>query len=213
MPPERVLRILLTQIPPFRGSLVGPETSPRDRRVCRDVRFTRRRCGVGSRSAMGTSCRSGGARSGQTGGAPRPSDAGSPLTVLNARGTTYGAPAPVLGERASRSLKLRTETQCRTRGEATTTPSRQRERLIRETQRADQDEQGWSCSTPVLSLLERLGGSQRKRPGYVLRLRVLVDARGLLYQSNPSIEARHVNTLSGRCKSNPLPPGQVRTAS
>ena len=33
--------------------------------------------------------------------------------------------------------------------------------------------------------LERLAGSLRKRPGYVLRLGVLVSARGLLYQSKP----------------------------
>ena len=57
----------------------------------------------------------------------------------------------------------------------------------------------------VLRRLKRLGGSLRKRPGYVLRLGVLVSARGLLYQSKPSIEATHVNTLGGTCKSDLRP--------
>ena len=65
--------------------------------------------------------------------------------------------------------------------------------------------------TPLLSLnavrchLERLGGPDAERPGYVLRLGVLVSARGLLYQSKPSIEATHVNTPSGTCKADLRP--------
>jgi hypothetical protein len=41
-----------------------------------------------------------------------------------------------------------------------------------------------------------------ERPGYVLRLGVLVGARRLLYQSKPSIEVLDVNTLSGSCNPN-----------
>jgi len=36
-----------------------------------------------------------------------------------------------------------------------------------------------------------------------LDLGVLVNARGLLYQSKPSIEIRYVNTATGGCKRNP----------
>ena len=44
------------------------------------------------------------------------------------------------------------------------------------------------------------GRISKERPGYVLHLGVLVSARRLLYQSKPSIEATHVNTLGGTCK-------------
>ena len=43
-------------------------------------------------------------------------------------------------------------------------------------------------------------------------LGILVCARGLLYQSKPSIEDLHVNTLSRRCKPNPLPMGKCVVA-
>jgi hypothetical protein len=50
-------------------------------------------------------------------------------------------------------------------------------------------------------------------PAMSCGLGILVNARGLLHQSEPSIEGFHVNTLGGRCKSNPLPGGQVRSSS
>ena len=76
MPPERVLRFPSEHWCLLSRLVAGPESSPRGRRVCRDVRVARRRRDVGSRSAHRTSSRSVGTVAQRRPTTPRPPEGG-----------------------------------------------------------------------------------------------------------------------------------------
>ena len=187
----------------FLRLLVGPEAQARGRRVCRDVRVARRRRDIGSRSTHANLlsfcvC------------SPRADRRSFPPSAtqarrhswVNARGPTYGTPATSVSERSvDRSRELRRNAHAR---KATGNTVRQSPATAHR-HSASNSRRTPASLDAVLRRLKRRGGSQRKRPGYVLRLGGLVSARRLLYQSKPSIEATRINTPSGTCKADLRP--------
>ncbi len=211
MPPERVLRFLLTKECLLSRLLVGPESSPRGRRVCRDVRFARRRRDIGSRSAHGASSRFVGTSHGRptkSHARTRPGLAPAHTTGLDSDHATARSTSERVGRPKPESMDAARTSTARMRR----LPLGTARRHIGVNAAADSEHTKrlrWcgSLSSPAP------GRISKERPGYVPRLGLLVNARGLLHQSKPSFEATHVNAPGGICKPDFGPAGQERSGS